>query len=762
MTQCGIRDSLLTALPRIAAGNSTDWERTTTTESVSYPMTSSTEASTTTREALYVTNSSNGGLLSRGYQRENPKFKTGDILNRTDEKRSRDSRNRSESINTRGLGPGLEFRGETRLDFLNPRSLFRAKVGGRDGRLAQRANPREKVREGRSISRRGKYNTRLFRKSLDVWERGDVFRRLLDIRTGDRKEGEDEGEDKRGFMADDESRAPLPVGLRHSFTGGWCILYEGLVLSSVYWGWLITAIMADWVINALGAKTVLTFSISVGGLIGLLTHAMSLGGPWVMVGFRIVFGGAQGFCYPAVMRLLQGIPESSRNTAGAIVFLGPPIGSCVGAGLGSLGQWYVSTYLLGSLTVPLVPLCMMVPGNTDQAGKRIGTFQVYSSPGTRVCILVYIANIFTLQTALIGLPFCLTYTALDKPSTSGLVLVLVILVVSTVVRVGAVISTVFSGKGGPLTILNRRRISVAVGSNLMLVAIAVMATEGLTDFGTLVGIAVGLLATGMGLTRISCRLNLEDLGPWTMPRLLSYVNIIGALMSIFPPIWVAAFTDLWWTIWLFPGIWIVLSSLFYMCCVTAKSQPWDERPDFRPPYVSNGAGSPRDTPAPRGHAVRMSFKSARSGLSFKSAISFQTFKTAVSRRRSRSLSTRTIDEDLSVDMRSVIDEEGADVYSVVGSSQDCKSAVSTTSFKSDGADMHSIDLNSQDVESSNQQHPEPGTSPHPDMAHGSPSDRTSEWLSHHHQVPMGNEAPLPPVPTRADMRRRNAIYDLIW
>lgn len=812
MTQYGIRDSLLTALPSIATGNWADSE-TTTTETVSDPTTISTEASTN-GAALYISTSSpSNGFFSGGYRQENPEFKTGHILNRTNERTSLFSRedksksmggyqhenpefktghipNRTnerrslfskENISKASRGfrgfrsdaplTELEFRSETGRGFLLPRSLFRAKLGGRNARSAQRGNPHEKLDGGRSISRRGKYIIPLFPGASDVGEREGVFRRLLDyIRTVNEGKTEDKAEDKRGFVTDGEFRVPLGVGGQNSFTGGWSILNQGLVLSSVYWGWLITALLSDLVISKLGAKIVLALSITTGGLFGLLTHAMSLGGPWVLLSFRIVFGAAQGFCYPAVTRLLQGIPESSRTTAGALVFLGPTLGSCLGAGLGSLSPWYVSTYLLGSLTVPLVPLCLMLPEKKDQNEKRIQATQVLKSLGARACILVYIANIFIFHTALVGLPFCLTYSVLDRPSTSGLVLLSLLLVVAVVVRVAAVLSAVFSGKG-PLTVLNRRRLPIAVGSTLMLVALIVMATAGLKEFGTLVGLAVGFLGPGMGLTRIYCRMNLEDLAPWTLPRLLSLVNIAGIFIAIWPPILVASLAAVeggdWTAIWLIPLSLIVPSCIYYMFLLTANSQPWDEPPDFKPSNMPNGVGPPRDNPAPRGHPVRMSFKSARSGLSFKSAVSFQTFKTAVSRRRSRTLSTRTIDEDLSVDMRSVVDEEeGAEVYSIEGSNQDCRSAVSTASFKSDGADMHSIDLNDP-ADESNQTQPEPEIFPNseafpkPEMSHSTPSDRTSEWLNHHHHVPIENAAP-PPVPTKAEMRRRNAIYDLFW
>ena len=115
-------------------------------------------------------------------------------------------------------------------------------------------------------------------------------------------------------------------------------MIEGVVLSSVYWGWLFAALLADplidrytWItwqdlcmrekkrgkgINVcrfhtsdaeilidsystvislcrVGVRVVLSVSVGVVGLLGLLTHAASLGGPWTLLGFRVVQGTVQ-------------------------------------------------------------------------------------------------------------------------------------------------------------------------------------------------------------------------------------------------------------------------------------------------------------------------------------------------------------------------------------------------------------------------------------------------------------------------------------
>ncbi|XP_068232253.1 uncharacterized protein [Palaemon carinicauda] len=435
LTQYGIRDSLLTALPNIANTN-TDPEVT----------------DTTLPEATTVSSNDSN---SEDYIRANLESKSNYFQRK---KHERKSSKEFEFDNLTRLGfQGISERHSEAQRYLS-QSLFWAKLGGRNARLAKAppGDTRQNL-EASSIFRRGKYMPFFF---TDGNER-DVFRRLLDyIRTGNERKRED----VRAYVMGDEFHVPLPMGGQNSSGGSWSTMNKGIVLSSVYWGWLITALLANYVISKLGANLVIAISVSIGSLMGLLTHASSLGGPWVLLPFRIIFGAAQGFCYPAVVRLLQGIPESSRMVAGTLVFIGPSLGSCVGVGLGSLESWYISTYLLGSLAIPLIPLCFMVPGKNDEHEKSIPVTQVLKTAGIWACIIVYVANIFTFHTALVGLPFCITETLQITDTTGGVVLLSMILVVAIVIRVTAVLSAVIGGKI-PLTVLNKRRIPVAIGKH---------------------------------------------------------------------------------------------------------------------------------------------------------------------------------------------------------------------------------------------------------------------------------------------------------
>ncbi|MPC08202.1 hypothetical protein E2C01_000779 [Portunus trituberculatus] len=125
----------------------------------------------------------------------------------------------------------------------------------------------------------------------------------------------------------------------------------------------------------------------------------------------------QGVSYPAVVRVLEGVPLAIRAIAALLVFLGPCVGTSVGASLGSLAQWYIATYVVGSVAIVLTPLCLLLPPPPDAAPhKEMHWKGVLTCRGVWACVGVHVANTWMLHTLLVGLPFCLTYTDLDQPS----------------------------------------------------------------------------------------------------------------------------------------------------------------------------------------------------------------------------------------------------------------------------------------------------------------------------------------------------------
>lgn len=562
---------------------------------------------------------------------------------------------------------------------------------------------------------------------------------------------EEKEEDVDGRKIDIESFSQEGYKLKDE----WSLILEGVVLSSAYWGWFFAALLADPLMDRVGVSVVLSASVGVAGLLGLLMHAASLGGPWALLGLRVVQGTVQGVSYPSVVRVLEGIPSGARATAGLLVFMGPSLGTGLGAGLGALPQWYVATYVLGSVAIVLTPLCLMLPPPSDAAPhKEMLWKSVLSSKAVWACVGVHMSYTWMLYTLLVGLPFCLTYD-LGEPSASGWVVAAAAVSVSVAVRLLLFLASKLNVKK-PSTVLTRRRIPVVAGTVMVTVAVIVMATAKL-DATALVGVGVGLAGLGVGVARVGYRLSVDDMAPlgaWRVTKVLDAAAVITAALS---PLLVSAMAqDGEWrgeAVWLSPLAALPITACLHLFLLTTNPQPWDQTDKSTSPG-ENGAAAGGITANGLGPPLsigRQSFKSARSALTFKTARSG-------SRSRTRTVSCRTIDDDLDGDMHSVANSN-VECRSVVDEAdQECVSVASSSTFKSDGADMHSV---VDETEVTTAPGKQPGQKFGSMLVNGGTTDRTSAWLSSHHDIVLeagGTQA----APTRTDTHANNAIYGLFW
>lgn len=132
---------------------------------------------------------------------------------------------------------------------------------------------------------------------------------------------------------------------------------QGLILSSFYWGYVLTNILGGFTLNKLGGKHTLGFGILSTSLLTLITPlVIDWGGASALIWLRLVMGACEGAMYPAVLRLMaHWIPEDERSWAGSLAFSGFPVGTIVGmAASGAMIQrshigWPIVFYFYGGL-----------------------------------------------------------------------------------------------------------------------------------------------------------------------------------------------------------------------------------------------------------------------------------------------------------------------------------------------------------------------------------------------------------------------------
>lgn len=104
----------------------------------------------------------------------------------------------------------------------------------------------------------------------------------------------------------------------------WSETLQGVILSSFYWGYIITHIPGGVLVERFGGKVLLLAGIVATSVLTCLTPvSITLGGAYLLIANRVVMGLCQGFIYAAVFGLLSTwIPLRERTLLGVFVLSG--------------------------------------------------------------------------------------------------------------------------------------------------------------------------------------------------------------------------------------------------------------------------------------------------------------------------------------------------------------------------------------------------------------------------------------------------------
>ncbi|XP_017033056.1 sialin [Drosophila kikkawai] len=133
----------------------------------------------------------------------------------------------------------------------------------------------------------------------------------------------------------------------------WSLQTQSLVFMAFYAGYMITHVPGGLLAERYGGKWVLSVSILTSAVLTLLTPtAVRSGGPYILIGVRLMMGLCEGPCFPAVCALLaQWVPEQERGLMATCVLSGGEIGITMVqlvSGLVMAEQdWPLGFYLVG-------------------------------------------------------------------------------------------------------------------------------------------------------------------------------------------------------------------------------------------------------------------------------------------------------------------------------------------------------------------------------------------------------------------------------
>lgn len=134
-----------------------------------------------------------------------------------------------------------------------------------------------------------------------------------------------------------------------------CISEQGIILSSFYWGYIVTHLPGGMLAEKFGGKYSLGLGILSTALFTLLTPvAVEWGEATALIVLRILMGLGEGTTFPALNAMLaQWTPPGERSTIGSLVFAGALLGTVLGNSLSGLilhhYSWPAVFYVFGGL-----------------------------------------------------------------------------------------------------------------------------------------------------------------------------------------------------------------------------------------------------------------------------------------------------------------------------------------------------------------------------------------------------------------------------
>uniref|UniRef100_A0A1B6C9M9 Major facilitator superfamily (MFS) profile domain-containing protein n=1 Tax=Clastoptera arizonana TaxID=38151 RepID=A0A1B6C9M9_9HEMI len=139
-------------------------------------------------------------------------------------------------------------------------------------------------------------------------------------------------------------------------TFDWSEATQGLILSSFFWGYVLTQLPGGMLAERIGGKFTLGFGVLLPSICTLIIPiAAKEGGATGLIVVRFIMGLGQGFIYPSLNALLsKWAPLEERGRLGSLVFAGANFGNIVSMSISgfilsiSNGNWPVLFYIYGS------------------------------------------------------------------------------------------------------------------------------------------------------------------------------------------------------------------------------------------------------------------------------------------------------------------------------------------------------------------------------------------------------------------------------
>ncbi|GLG96910.1 hypothetical protein R5R35_000893 [Gryllus longicercus] len=436
-------------------------------------------------------------------------------------------------------------------------------------------------------------------------------------------------------LQDDEDPPPgtcKATSCDESSTGGefeWTESQQGLVLSSFFWGYVITHLPGGMLAERFGGKYSLGLGILSTAVFTLLTPVVANTGNWkYLMILRILEGLGEGTTFPALNALLAAwVPKTERSRLGSLVFAGAQIGTVAGTLLSGIILEYYSWpwvfYLFGGIGVLWFIIWTLIcysdpashPYITEEERKyleeTVGDVKkkdlppvpwraIFTSVPLLGLICAQIGHDWGFFTMVTDLPKYMSDVMKFKISQNGLWSSLPYLTMWLMSTASSWVGD-WMIKRNVMSITNVRKMFTTIASVGPACGIIAASYAGCNKTNVVILFTVAM--TFMGTFYPGMKVNALDLSPNYAGTLMAIVNGIGAFSGIITPYLVGVLTpnstlQEWRLVfWIAFGVFMG-TNLVYVFTASGEVQPWNDPLSMRQKEMDDGLveyQAPKDT-----------------------------------------------------------------------------------------------------------------------------------------------------------------------
>ncbi|XP_058452668.1 putative inorganic phosphate cotransporter isoform X2 [Malaya genurostris] len=385
---------------------------------------------------------------------------------------------------------------------------------------------------------------------------------------------------------------------------------QSIILSSFFWGYVVTQVPAGQMAQRFGAKILLLFSLGICSSLAVLTPVFAhIGDSKLVIALRIIQGLSQGFIFPSTHTLLsKWAPVSERGRLGTYCYAGAQFGTVImlaisgvlaSSSIGWPGIFYVSGaaglvwtvlwYFFGgnspvehpTITAEERDFIENSLGNQDHSKRIVTPWKaIFTSAPMIALIIAHSSHNWGFWTLLTEMPTYMKNVLGLNIKSNALLSSLPYLVMWILSFVFSPISD-FLINQNYLSRVTSRKLFNSIGLWIPMGALIGLAyvPKGGTE------LAIGLLTAAVGInsaTYLGFQVNHIDLAPNHAGTMMGITNCAANIMSIIAPLIVGqVLSDAkdpvqWRTVFYIAAAIYFLGNLTFVLLGKADIQPWNE------------------------------------------------------------------------------------------------------------------------------------------------------------------------------------------